>query len=672
LTMVRRLISPKNIQAQQYQPPDDPPSVPIKVLNSTISDPGNANQAQRNIFGAGISMEGIYSALLQANKGSMRQLTDLSRETVDTDPHLASILQKRFGAVSTLPWEVRPAEGFGVDKERAMFYATLVREQLNNLQNFQQVINQLAWGLFDGRAALEHKWGNVVAPVKSPFGAMTLVLLAIEWIHPRRINFGPSREMRITDETRGISSGSFSEEGLSLDDEDLKDNRLWRKFISWTPQLFGEYPEREGLARRCLYWSFFKRFAARDMMILLELFGKPWRILEVSEDSTASNEDLLAGEEAIEALGAAYSARIPRGTTANVIQPGRTAGQVHQEVVEESDKQLSKLVLGQTGTTDGVPAGLNSNQASVMQDEQFMILVRDARALSQIIESQITDAIIELNFGPESLPMAPKFVLRSDIPADRKAELERLDAALKTGMEIARQEAYELSGFRLPEEDEPIIRIDQPSPLSPILPPPQPRPVIVYPKGESPETGEQQPPATIASEDEGSDDSQKAQIGAADINKIVTVNEARAAEGLPPLTLPDGSPDPDGDLTVVEFAARSVGNQAGNVQEPEPEVEPEVPEIEEDEDEEEDELEAIEAAKRSVVMTKLSSQSEYADIAEPLLLHILSRDADIARMKAMTRGSCKYCLQIDEHKQPETPFGSPEQILSAESGFRRP
>mgnify|MGYP001618654468 FL=1 len=40
-----------------------------------------------------------------------------------------------------------------------------------------------------------------------------------------------------------------------------------------------------------------------------------------------------------------------------------------------------------------------------------------------------------------------------------------------------------------------------------------------------------------------------------DVAKVVRVNEARASAGLGPLTLPDGSPDPDGLLMVSAFAA---------------------------------------------------------------------------------------------------------------------
>ena len=52
------------------------------------------------------------------------------------------------------------------------------------------------------------------------------------------------------------------------------------KFIEFMPRLFCDYPEREGLSPRILYWSFFSRFGTRERLILMELFGKPWRIVK--------------------------------------------------------------------------------------------------------------------------------------------------------------------------------------------------------------------------------------------------------------------------------------------------------------------------------------------------------------------------------------------------------
>ncbi len=552
------------------------PEVPREVMtNELFASTLDARQDTRRRFGRSISMDVIEGALRNAYRGSMRNLTDILRETVETDPHLGSILNKRFGSVANLPWDVQPASGTGIDRDKAMFYAEVVRQQLKNMSTLRKNLGQLAWALFDGRACLELQWVELQPGLgaSSPqFGMTSIAVEQMDWIHPRRISFGSNRELRINPENVQFG-GSFANTGIDV-------RSIPGKFIWWTPQLFSEYPEREGLGIKCMYWSFFKRFAARERMILSELYGKPWRIVTVDPESAAGADELLAAEEIVDALGSSYTARMPRGTKLEVVSPGRNAGQVHAEIIEESDKQNSKLVLGQTGTTDAVPAGLNSNQANVMQDEQLGVLINDAAQLSEVIEQFLTNRIIIENFGELEVTHAPVFRLRADIPADRVSELARLDAALKTGLSISRDEAYETSGFSIPDPDEVTIQMQQPptpanAPVAPAI-----RPMVVYPLGASPDVGEQQPPARPAGEDattmgEGSP------AGAGSADSTVTVNEDRASRGLEALTLPDGSEDPRGALTVKEFdatfeaALSEEAEEAGAVTAAEPVSEPE-------------------------------------------------------------------------------------------------
>ncbi len=554
--MARTLIAKVNPRgAIQLQSDAVPGRIAKAELEKPLTKIVDANNSfWRHRFGRSISMDGIEMAMRMAEYGAMQRITDLSRETIDMNPHLGTVLNKRFGAVSSLPYEVRPATGPDIDKGRAQFYADAVRQQISNLHGFRRLLKEMAWALYDGRAAEEITWRPLNGQSSSKHGRVSMVVKDIDWIHPRRINFGPKRELRIyTGNT--TYAGNFADIGISLDPDDMKREDNWRKFIQWSPSNFGEYAEREGLARRCLYYSFFKRYSDRERMILLELFGKPWRILEVPPDATMNLEDLISGDSIIDGLGNTYSARLPRGTKLNVVQPNKGSGTVHADISKDSDHQISKLVLGQVGTTDGVAAGMNSPQANVMQVEQHGILQSDAFDLAEIIERDFTDAFVEINFGWKWLTHAPKFVLRFDIPTDRKKEGERLDTALKAGLHIALQEAYSVTGFREPAEDEAIIRIDQP-PTPPTSPtPPAPRPIVVYPPDKSPPSGEQQPPPATSSSEAGSAPP-TATVGSPSVDKFVTVNEARAEHGLPPLALPGGAPDPDGDLTITEFEAK--------------------------------------------------------------------------------------------------------------------
>jgi hypothetical protein len=508
-------------------------------------------------------MDVIELAMKGAMRGSMRDITDLSRETLDNDPHLAAVLGKRLGRVSSLNWEVRPAEGPDVDAEKAKNYAAVVREQLLNMKDFRKSLFQIAWGLYDGRSVQENDW--IPVSLNTEAGLVKLAVQGTDWVHPRRINFDGNRSMYIIDDSQSASGNFQSNVGFSLDEAELRRKGLRRKFILWTPAQFGDYQEREGIALRAMYWAFFKRFGQRDFMETLELFGKPWRVGTIAEDAQVSQEDVEVAQSILDGLGYSFTALMPRGIELEVFKPGDRAGEMHLKLVDAVDKQISKLVLGQTGTTDNMAGGLNTSQAGVMQDEQTAILWRDADMLSAVVENDLTDAIIEVNFTAAELPHAPTFHLRADLPPDRKQELERLRLAEDAGLKIPQSEAYSASGFRAPEEGEPYLMVDQPpsDPLAPV--PVPPRPVLIFPPDASPPVGEQQPSAPVASVEEGSRDEDVGSAGAGNTSSFVTVNEARAYQGLPPLTLPDGSPDPDGDLTISAYEAK-VGKEPGTTE----------------------------------------------------------------------------------------------------------
>lgn len=538
---MRRLKSPRTGVELQANPRESSGSIPLNLLTNKLFAPSSSPGTHDQRFGRQVSLTRIEYVIQMARSGSMREIADLLRETVEMDPHLGSVLNKRFRSISSLPWEVYPASGVGIDKERALFYAEVVRAQLRQLASFRENLNQLAWALFDGRACHEILWSELLpgSTLSSPkFGEATYAVSELAWIHPRRLSFGAQRELRVT-----------TDAGAAGFDRGVDVRAIPDKFIWWLPQLFGDYPEREGLGIRALYWSFFKRFAQRERMILTEIFGKPWRIVEVDENSTASHDELLQADRIADSLGASYTARMPRGTRLNVVAPSSGAGATHSEVIRESDAQISKLVLGQTGTTDGVPSGLNSNQSGVMQDEQLGVLTADAMSISELIETMLTDRIIAVNFGEMAVSHAPKFRLRADLPADRNVELARLKAAVESGLEVALSEAYEVSGFSVPDADQPIVKMVQPPtpPNAPVAP--AVRPGIVYPVGSAPTPGELVSAETEASMVGGTYSS----AGAGESAATVTVNEDRAARGLPPLALFDGTPDPRGAMTIYEF-----------------------------------------------------------------------------------------------------------------------
>lgn len=422
---------------------------PAALARAFVSKRVPRSEQWRTHFGRSLTPSRIDSAIRDAADGNLQDLTDAGAETILVDPHLASTLRKRFGAIAQVDYDLTPAQSDDINKTTAADIASMVRSQLDQLPSFRQAIEDLAWGHWNGRAALENHWDRRFT------GRARYQIAELGWIHPRRLTLGPERELRVIDPAQ--YTGQFQEIGL--------DTRIPCKFVRFVPRLFSEYPEREGLLPRCLYWSNFKRFSARDRMILIELFAKPWRIIE--EDGTIG-ADPDAFDEALDqadALGGVTVAKMPKGLKLNVVNPDPKAGELHNHTIEDCDKQISKIVLGSTGTMDSQPQGIGGQQALVNQDDQYLIFASDGERISGVLQRDLVNAIVLLNapyYGistHDALRYSPKFTLRTAPEKDRKSELANIRSVVDLGLAVAVDEIRERTGFRKPNDNEAIVQI---------------------------------------------------------------------------------------------------------------------------------------------------------------------------------------------------------------------
>lgn len=454
-----------------------PPPNPAQMSREYFGDEIPRRENERTHYGKSLDLDRVDYALRNAARGFMEPLTDISRETVSLDGHLSALLGKRFERVCTADWELTPPPlDDPAEQKLAEEIADFTREQVRAIPQLAERVKDLAWGDFDGRAASELHWTRRMG---------VWAVRDISWIHARRLSFGPSRDLRVID--TAPHAGDFRDVGFPLE-------QVPYKFVFYKPRLFGDYPEREGLAPRALYWSLFGRLGTRWRMALMELFSMPWRIVkpagvQVNDESAADAFDQA------QRLGARTTARMPPGFDLEVVTAPANAGQIHKEAIEDARFVLSKLVLGATGTTDAVPTGLGSTIGDAHMSEEDLVIAGQARRVSEAFEDRVTDAIVIVNAGLWGLDassaarFAPTFKLRVEPPPDRVKEGDRLDRAVRAGLSIAEQEAYERLGYRTPKPDEPVLRIVQrPPEFSGIAPPP--RAEIVYPPGQAPAPGE--------------------------------------------------------------------------------------------------------------------------------------------------------------------------------------
>lgn len=434
-----------------------------------LTSPSALVEQTRRYYGSALTPETIEQVLQWATRGYMRDLTDLLTETLSFDGHFSTVVNKRHRAVASARYNVVPASGDGIDSDLAQRCAALVRQQIQFLPNWRQILLRLEWGHFHGRAAAEKVW------IINPNSDIKYRIGDIAWIHPRRIQFGPNRELRVRDDNFGFGfnsgginnfgfggggSGGFVARGLNISELPLK-------FITFTPQLFNEYAEREGYGPHCLYHSFFKRFSVREQMVLMEVFGKPWRIAYADDPMKVQQDQIKAGAKSIDDLGGNATGFLPPGVKVQTEMPATGAGQVHRDVRSDSQDELSKIALGEVRSTDSKPTGLGSSADSSAADVNAEVKSQDAGNLSDLLTEQLSVDIIVLNFGAAAAAHAPRIELYYEQQPDRDKETERGTKLITAGVPLVKKEFYEKVGYSVPGPEDELLEVSPPAALQP-------------------------------------------------------------------------------------------------------------------------------------------------------------------------------------------------------------
>jgi len=154
---------------------------------------------------------------------------------------------------------------------------------------------------------------------------------------------------------------------------------------------------------------------------------------------------------------------MPPGMKLNVVVPGgEGAIDVFTVTNDDVDKQVSKLVLGNTGTTEAAEA--NRASSIVQLNEQELLIARSATALSGRVTKQLVHSLVALNWGSRYLDHAPSFWLRSQPQRDVAKELGNVATVVGMGLPVAQSQVRELSGLRAPVDGEPLVQSSAPAP----------------------------------------------------------------------------------------------------------------------------------------------------------------------------------------------------------------
>jgi phage gp29-like protein len=128
-------------------------------------------------------------------------------------------------------------------------------------------------------------------------------------------------------------------------------------------------------------------------------------------------------------------------------------GDLFKNLAEWLDKQLSKAILGQTGTTEGTAGKLGNDQS--MQDVREDIRDSDAFELANTINRDLIKPYIDLNYGVQE--NYPQLSIRKQDADDLESLAKNLAVLVPLGLRVSESEVRDKFGLSDPKPDEVIL-----------------------------------------------------------------------------------------------------------------------------------------------------------------------------------------------------------------------
>jgi phage gp29-like protein len=206
------------------------------------------------------------------------------------------------------------------------------------------------------------------------------------------------------------------------------------------------------LARGAAWAFLFKSFTVKDWAIFCEAYGQPLRLGKYDAGATEKDKAVLL--EAVTNIGTDYAAIVPMSMTIEFVT-AQLAGshELYEKRADWIDRQVSKLVLGQTATTDAIKGGyaVGKTHDGVRDD----IEQADAIQLAGSLNRDLARPLVDLNFGPQK--KYPRITIGRPEEEDVKALVDNVVKLVPLGLRVGKATMLDKIGLPEPAADEEIL-----------------------------------------------------------------------------------------------------------------------------------------------------------------------------------------------------------------------
>ncbi|MDP2786199.1 MAG: DUF935 domain-containing protein [Sulfurimicrobium sp.] len=228
------------------------------------------------------------------------------------------------------------------------------------------------------------------------------------------------------------------------------------KFVRHLASVKSGLPVRGGIARAAAWSYLFQNYAIKDWVVFAEVFGQPIRLGKY-EDGSTSPEQIQILLDALRAIGTDAAAAIPKSMEIELVSSSsRASADIYERLAQYMDAQISKLVLGQTLTTETGNGGGGSYALGKVHNEvRYDILHSDCRQITATLNRDLVRPLINLNFGPQA--QYPKLVIRFDEPEDLAALSDNLAKVVPLGVPVPVKWALDKYGIPEAQDGEALL-----------------------------------------------------------------------------------------------------------------------------------------------------------------------------------------------------------------------
>ena len=404
--------------------PDGRPAE-ITVLDGEIAEPTDygIRRVIEDKQATGMTPQRLARVLRNAETGLGRDYLTLAFEMEERYLHYAGQLQTRRLAI----------EGIAPTVSAKKSVLSKIVDAVNDLiddNGFAAMAGDLTDGISKGYAAVEMAWEYEAGHLKP---------VAYKFRDPRFFVF----------DRKSLSELRLATDANPFDGEELPPYAFLRHF----PRTRMGIPLRRGLARPAAWAFLIQSFSLTDWASFAEIYGVPLRVGRYGPN--ASDKDKRALLQAVKAISNDGAAIAPSGMEIEFHKvEGQHGTAVFGGLIDYVDRQVSKLVVGQTMTSDN---GSSLAQAQIHNEVRLDILRADCNQLAATINRDLIEPFVAFNFGPQDNYPIVEFPVPE--PEDIDTLTNAVSRLVPLGLKVGQRALREKLALPDPGEDDELLGV---------------------------------------------------------------------------------------------------------------------------------------------------------------------------------------------------------------------